>query len=394
MSSKDTDLLCDSAENKYLKLKSEYLYLKSKSGKSSINMEGGKKKCEISRTDKIFFGEGGSSAIVIITESKKVYKVFIQYEWKEDIDIKIKKKIKERNIENEINIYRELTKNIIKPGISAHYVKYVGDHICSGAKELFKDCPKSYSEFMKIAKDKKNKMCERYFRGHPTAKVVSKYRVIEIEHCDYSCADYIKDISKLPGIEMEKYLDILFFQITYTIVATQDKYPYFTHNDLFIRNILGKREKDNGNYYTYNLNEMVFYVPKKKFYPKISDFGFSNLNGNNKNIELYKSDYRDVYNFMLDVYDGANLGSQSLLSLCKDDPDKIDFIKKYFSNFFNTNIVDEFKKNSPQHMDWNWSNILDGDFLQSIGLVNPRDLLKNYFYDIFNKIYTNYDLRK
>ena len=71
-----------------------------------------------------------------------------------------------------------------------------------------------------------------------------------MEYCNYSCSDFIKDVSNLSEIDMEIYLDIFFFQIIHTIISVKKIYPYFQHNDLFMKNILGSKEKDNGNYYT------------------------------------------------------------------------------------------------------------------------------------------------
>jgi len=242
---------------------------------------------------------------------------------------------------------------------------------------------------MKLAEDQKTKMCNQLYRSHPTKKLNNKYKVVEIEYCNYSCADFIRDVSKLPEIEMEKYLDIFFFQIIYTILSIQKIYPYFTHNDLFMRNILGVREKDNQNYYTYDYNNKKYYVPQKIYYPKINDFGLSNLNNKYKDVKLYKSQYKDIYNIIFDVYDGQNLGSMSLTELCRENPDKIKFLKLYFSNYFNVDVICEYKTKSKQQMNRDWSNILDDEFLRSIQMKNPQDLLNNYFYNIFGKINKN-----
>ena len=40
-------------------------------------------------------------------------------------------------------------------------------------------------------------------------------------------------------------------------------------------------------------------------------------------------------------------------------------------------------------MDEDWSNILDDDFLKSIEMKSPFDLLNRYFYNIFGKINKN-----
>jgi len=368
---------------KYIKYKVKYLELK-----NNINnnlQSGGGQKCKIDESDLVLFGDGGSTAIIIITKDKKVYKVFTLYNFIPDIELK--KQIKDQNIrvDNEIKIYELLTKNIVEKNITQHIVKYINTNKCNNAKSLFTKCPQKYTEFLKIKDEEKNKMCKQYYRGYPEKKLNSEYKVAEIEYCDYSCVDFIKDVSELPNIEMELYLDIFFFQIIYTILSIQKVFPYFTHNDLFMRNILGKSEKDNGNYYTYKFNKKIYTVPQKKFFPKINDFGLTNLNEKYKDVKLYKSKYKDIYNIIFDVYDGGNLGSMSLTELCKEKPDKLKFLKKYFNNYFDTKVIDEYKEKSKGNMNRDWSNILDDDFLKSIKMANPNDLMNNYFYNIFNK---------
>jgi hypothetical protein len=371
-----------SYEYKYKKYKIKYLELK-----NFNNQKGGSiKKCYIDDTDKILFGDGGSTAIIIITKDKRVYKIFTFYNYIKDI--KLKENIKDLNkrINNEIKIYELLTKKIINKNITNHIVKYKNSNNCNDAKLLFKKCPNSYIEFLKLHKEQKTKMCENYFMGYPTRQINNKYKVVEIEYCDYSCSDFINDVSKLPIIEMEKYLDIFFFQIIHTILSIQKVFPYFTHNDLFMRNILGLREKDNQNYYTYKFNNKKYYIPQKKFFPKINDFGLTNLNDEYKNTQLYKSEYKDIYNIILDVYNGGNLGSLSLTELCKDNQNKLNFLKLYFSNYFNVNIIDEYKIKSEENINWDWDNILDDEFLKSIEIKKPLDLINEYFFNIFGKI--------
>lgn len=367
---------------KYIKYKQKYINLKS----NDVILQGGGKKCTIEETDKVLFGDGGSSAIIVITKDKKVYKIFTLYNF--ILDIELDKQIKDANIRvnNEIKIYELITKNIINKNITDHFVKYISSNDCNNAKSLFQKCPKSYTEFLKLAKEQKTKMCESYFRGYPDKKVNDKYKVVEIEYCDYSCADFIRDVSKLPEIEMEKYLDIFFFQIIHTILSIQKIYPYFTHNDLFMRNILGLREKDNNNHYEYKFNNKTYYVPQKKFYPKINDFGLTNLNAEYKDVKLYKSLYKDIYCIIFDVYNGGNVGSTSLSELCKDNPDKLKFLKLYFSNYFNVDVIDEYKTKSEKNMNWDWGNITDDEFLKSIEMKNPNDLMNDYFHNIFGKI--------
>ena len=98
---------------KYIKYKQKYINLKS----NDIILQGGGKKCTIEETDKVLFGDGGSSAIIVITKDKKVYKIFTLYNF--ILDIELDKQIKDANIRvnNEIKIYELITKNIINKNI-------------------------------------------------------------------------------------------------------------------------------------------------------------------------------------------------------------------------------------------------------------------------------------
>lgn len=384
--------------NKYNKYKTKYLKLK----RDEIQ-QGGKaatakvKKCSIDNGDKILFGSGGSTAIIIISASKQAYKIFITYlniNNKRDNEERERAKIESENTETEIAIYKNMTKNIVDKGISRHFVRYIADNDCDDVTKLFAKCPNTYTEFLKINKvaDKTiadtadSQLCSRKFWGFPDFKLGDKFRVIEIEYCNYSCADFIRDVSQMSITEMEKYLDIFFFQIIYTIVATQMVYPFFLHRDLFMRNILGTKEKDNGNYYTYAIRKKIYKVPQKLFFPKISDFGMTNLDKKAHDSKLMKSTTKDAYNIVYDIYNGGNLGARSLSELCKDDPDKISFLKEYFGNYFNVTAVDEYRSNSAPNMNWDWNSILDSSFANTIGMREPEELLDNYFYNIFAKI--------
>ena len=142
--------------------------------------------------------------------------------------------------------------------------------------------------------------------------------------------------------------------------------------------------------YKYILYEnKKYYIPQKRFFPKINDFGLSNLNNEYKNQKLYKSKCKDIYNLILDVYDGSNLGSIGLCQVFESDSYKLNFIKEYFSNFFNVHVIDEYLMISKNQMKNDWDNILDDEFLESIEIKNPQDLLNNYFYKIFGKINEN-----
>jgi len=217
-----------------------------------IPQSGGKtKKCEIDTTDKIVKGEGGSTAFIIITKDHRVFKTFPLF-FRENMkgtnrDHKISVKKEHTKFQTEIRIYEKLTKHLVNTGISGHYVKMISNHICGNAKDLFKNCPK-YIEWLKMTVDEKKNhpTCDTLMRGAPYKRFDKEFEVIEIEYCNYSCKEFIKDCSLMSFDQLEIRLDIFFFQILYTLLSTQKVYPCFMHNDLFMRNILGTKEKDTG----------------------------------------------------------------------------------------------------------------------------------------------------
>lgn len=365
---------------KYNKYKNKYMQLK-----YLKNQSGGSNKCSIDTNDKIILGSGGSTSIIAITPDKRAYKIFtiFQISSKLEIEKNFEIKIKKLRIQTEIKIYELITKNIINKNISNHFVKYYGYNDCQGSITLFNSCPASYIDFLAIPDNQKTQLCTSYYKYYPENVLIDKYKTIEIEYCDYSCIQFIEDISQTSIFEMEQYLDILFFQICHAIISIRSVYPHFTHNDLFMRNILGHREKDNGNYYTYIYNKKTYLVPKKKFYPKINDFGYSNLNQKYKNLSLIDSDYKDFYNILYDIY-------AYILYLSRENNNKIFFLKNYFSNYFDVEIIDYFIDRSRSNMEIDWNNILDTEYLQTIGMVKPSNLLENYFYPIFGKEYQNF----
>lgn len=80
------------------------------------------------------------------------------------------------------------------------------------------------------------------------------------------------------------------------------------------------------------------------------------------------------------------MGGTSLMTLLNDDEPKQKFVKTYFSNYFNVDVIDEFTSNSKQNMDRDWNNILDTAFLKNIEMKSPEDLMNGYFHTMFGKI--------
>jgi len=337
-------------------------------------------KCIILSEDSIRFGSGGSNTIIVLTKNKQAYKFFPFYynklslDWKKTIEAEKKKTL------NEIGIGKSLSKNIIDKGISPHYVKFYGYNICSNIYKLFSHCPKFISYMLEKDKDI---LCKELYKKHPVKSLDKEYFVLSMEYSDYSCENFIQDISKMHIHKIKYYLDIFFFQIYYTLLKTKQVFPWFFHRDLFIRNILGIRINKSNRYYRYHYKSYIFDVPVDMFLPKISDFGNSNLNEKYYDVNLVK-DYRvDFYNITWDIYDGACLGSSSLTMLTKSNSSKLAFIKKYFNTYFNVKRIDNLKKLNPTFMNNVWYSTFDKNFTSYINYKEPVYLLKKYFLKIF-----------
>jgi hypothetical protein len=336
-------------------------------------------KCIILPSDSIFFGSGGSQSIIVLTKDKKAYKFYPYtfYSLSKNIDKNVNEQKKNSIVE--INIGKCLTKNIVEKNITPHFVKFYGWGVCSNIYKLFEKCPK----FIDYIQKGTTSLCEDYFKGYPVKKYNKEYTVVSMEYCNYSSSKFIEDISKMKLNKIKENLDVFFFQIYYTLIATQKTYPNFYHRDLFMRNILGIENNPSNNYDRYYCENKIFDIPVIKFTSKITDFGMTNLNEKYSDTILTKTYDADFFTILYDVYNGGNLGSKSLSELLKKNKIKLNFIKKYFNTFFNVKIVDKFIKSNKIVMDWGWNNIFDKDFRDKIELKSPKHILNEYFLKLY-----------
>ncbi len=333
-------------------------------------------KCNIGPDDKIFFGSGGSHTIIVITKDLHTYKFFPVYFYEDDILPNIQVSRQNSQAKREIEIGRVISKYIIDRGISPHYVKFFGYNECEEISKIFKKCP-DYVSYLKSKQS--DKICNEKYKGYPTKIASDEYMVVSMEYCDYPSSKFIEDIAKKSVEKIEYYLDIFLFQIFYTIMATQKVFPQFTHRDMFLRNILGIKQKPSSRYYRYTINKITYDVPVEFFMPKISDYGLTNLNEKLSGTKLHTKDLLDFFNITYDIYDGGNLGAQSLKSIFKSNETKLKFLDKYFKTFFNPKKISELKTNKSVFMNWNWDHIRDDKFRSYIEFVKPEKIMKTYF---------------
>jgi len=150
-----------------------------------------------------------------------------------------------------------------------------------------------------------------------------------------------------------------------------------------MRNILGLKKEPSSRYYRYNYNNIIYDVPVTSYMPKISDYGWTNLNEKYSQTELIDSHNADLFNILYDVFNGANIGSLSLSTLLEKKTSKIKFIQQYFNTFFNTKRIDYLKTKNDFVMDWQWNKVFDKDFISDVKFKNPEKIMLDYFSKIF-----------
>jgi hypothetical protein len=226
--------------------------------------------------------------------------------------------------------------------------------------------------------------------------------VLAMEKADSSLSEEINKISKKKWVDIETFLNRLYFQVFYTLEIIKKIYPKYCHNDLFIRNVMTKNVNYSENeYIRYHYNKMTFDLPANGLHVKINDFGMNQLT----NVLFKKYDikdkiidnpYRDYFSIIYDVYNGGNLGANSLTKLIKNK-DKINQIDKYFSNFIDVKRIKQIIKNShKRELDWNWNKTYDVDFVKLLKLKDFNTYLKYFIniypYDKEHKIVEEYGL--
>lgn len=322
----------------------------------------------------------GSEAIILITKKNEVYKIFpifINEKYAENEKGAVNYYMKMFN--TEIQICKVLTKNILDTGISEHLVRYIDDFECDNPRAFFKECPKSYPKY--LDQQESTGTCDLYYRQYPVRKLYNKKcKILQMEYCDSSSLGYVNYIVKLPLKEVIERLDVLIFQVLFTIMSIKLKYPYFVHSDLFLRNVLGTQQdkeyiKEN-KYINYKYKNLEFSIPRKPFFPKIGDFGYTNLNKAHKNdAQLYESDYRDIFPFLLHLY--FHIGNLSYNK--KLSAKKFEEIRNYFKSFFDIAEIDNYLNKHANSLLWNWDNVIDPEFVKALSIRHPNDLLKNHF---------------
>ena len=304
-------------------------------------------------------GDGGSDNIICIGDDV-VYKI-IPYHIKNP-----NSKYRFEGDQDEIKLYKKLTKDFILSDKTPHIVGYYCNYK-TDITNLFKGLPSVNEVYMKKSEKIEQQLVTLRF-NYQSGVIKKNADVITIEKCPLTISIYIeKNLNKIESI-----LHRIIFQIIYTLAVIQKKYPSFVHNDLFLRNVLAVEEKSYGadDYVEYKFNNRKFYLKANGLYVKINDFGYSLeskyfLDKRGKNVANFRLGKMpnvnckkcDIFNFLHDLYDGANMGGKSVKSILKKNKKckKGKIIDKVFKTYLDIKTINAINKNNRRLLNKTWS---------------------------------------
>ena len=268
---------------------------------------------------------------------------------------------------------------------------------------------------------------------------------IYLESCTETISNYFNNvilndklrISKSDSIDniainCEMFINRVIFQYSFTMCAIYTILPTYIHNDMFLRNIMARvetkyTENDFVEYICKNKsifdgnnskvdsgdnsgddssNAMIFYLPANGICIKINDFGYSlalpeigdkilhkdflnrtkcvdEFTKFQPNMTTDNSHNSDTFNFLHDLYDGANMGQDSLMTLIKNNTkieNKVKIIhsiKNTIKHYLDIDIIDKINEINKKELNriWNINTIPE---LEAT-IKHPMTYLKDNF---------------
>lgn len=348
---------------------------------------------------KIFFGSGGSDNIIIKYNDISVLKIIPNFK-KDPNTIQ-----KMDNDQKEIQFYKFFTKYFILKNVTPHIVGYYENYKLTDIETIFPKKCLTIDEKLTINPSKidyiDDTLCSlkhKYEHG-----MINKMAdIIVLENCPNSIERYVSQTLSIKKLNhkvfFEIFLDRIIFQLLFTLTAIQNKYPNFIHNDLFLRNILGKyvSEYDEHDYVEYIYDNVSYYFPANGFHIKINDFGYSlmppvivsdtlykQLKFDVTHLMSYNDNLRDVFTFLYDLYNGQNYGHASIMNIVNgsnisDKKSIIKYIRKIFKKYIDVDVIDSISKKNKHVLDHVW-NIKDVPILRNTVMEPKKYFINNIF---------------
>jgi hypothetical protein len=360
--------------------------------------------------DNYISGSGGSSNLIILGNISQIPIVI-------KLIPKFKKTSNEKKAKNndqmEIVLYKYLTKKYLLGNITPHIVGIYEHSDCHDMSKMFnEDCPSLKD--MILNHYVQSEVCQFIDRVVTKPFFEKEFDMCSLEYCPTRVDSEFENLIlkfKKKDLKLRAIEDFIYrvsFQIIYSLACLQSKEKNFTHNDFFLRNILGIDDYSHQEheYVSYEFKNHKFYLKANGFYSKINDFGYTVIyptikpnfvNAHegigpmiNERMTWSPHDLKsDIYNFFHDFYDGSNFGAKSTLLLLRENKIQtrhIKQIKKIFHHFIDTHLIDKINKNEEQSqlLDQIW-NIHDISFLKE-SVKTPKEYLYSSVFKRFHHL--------
>ena len=370
----------------------------------------------------IYIGSGGSNNIVIIGREKDInndlfaIKIFVK-------SFLTDGRLISDSAELEISIHQFLTERYVLKKRTPHIIGLYATANCKDIAKILKKINikkiKCYTIEDKIKKRieqsyKENILCDLALKSNMRL-IDNKYKIGVMEFAHTTLNDYLKlmisDLVEYRKKDKTKFttklnnalysLHIILFQVIFTLAIIKKDYKGFLHGDLFMRNILIKinNNYEDDEYIAYHYNNKKFYSKANGPCAKISDFGTTRIldntdkysekiDKNNKNKYNYyhinfNNTKNDIYNFLVDIYDGQNFGGISLMKYMREGVHKsiIGPMVKIISRYLDTDNLDKYLQNNRDLLLQEWS--IDGIKLLEDLVLTPEQYLSMEYFNMF-----------
>ena len=194
------------------------------------------------------------------------------------------------------------------------------------------------------------------------------------EWCFYGSLDNF--LKSIPLKYVNNYLEIIIFQIIYTLMVIQEKYPTFRHNDLNLRNILVDRNNIKSEFLyqiIFKDKKYNFEIPNLGFQTRIWDFDYSSIEGSIDNLKISGANYGikqaqnryyDLFTFCYELF--RNYKNNISLEL---------------SYFFNNKIFKNLQLNNVSLVNRRYGRILINQ-----EVTTPKEILIETLNDPYNNL--------
>ncbi len=335
----------------------------------------------------IVWGHGGSENInLIVTDSNKKYIVLKIMPSRYNTN----RKIEPNNQEIEIKFHKFFNIKYILNNRTPHIIGMYDHQICddisvllNGVKRNQENCPTI--DKLLVTKNVNfidQKICEAIEKCKLEI-YKPKVDILFIEYCQYDMKHiielYMEDIKINEGIVLDEIvIDFIYqlhriiFQLIFTLAIIKDDYPGYFHGDLFMRNILLSHENNylNTDYVAYHYKQKIFYFPANGVYSKITDFGESVILNELEPVTFKMEEKfrklnkinpfnkkNDIFNILHSLYDGQNLGFNSIMKCANDmkiNHRKIYEIVNFMNLFIDIKTIDKINNINGNLLDSTW----------------------------------------